>query len=128
MTVFERIKELSKQQSKTMKQVTLDLNFSENYFYSLKSGKQPSAQNLEKIADYFNVSTDYLLGRTNDKQPLNNSAEQKIDLKTFLEIDSQNAYYGGEKLTQEEKDTIRKILTGLFLETSKEEKQWIILF
>ena len=45
MTVFERIKKLAKSRSKTMKQVTLDLGYSENYFYSLKSGKQPSAEN-----------------------------------------------------------------------------------
>ena len=46
MTVFERIKKLAKSRSKTMKQVTLDLGYSENYFYSLKSGKQPSAEKL----------------------------------------------------------------------------------
>ena len=46
-----------------MKQVTIDLGYSENYFYSLKSGKQPSAEKLQEIADYFNVSVDYLLGR-----------------------------------------------------------------
>jgi len=33
MTVFDRIKFLAKKHSKTMKQVTLDLNYSENYFY-----------------------------------------------------------------------------------------------
>lgn len=63
MTVFERIKFLAKKHSKTMKQVTIDLGYSENYFYSLKSGKQPSAEKLTEIADYFDVSVDYLLGR-----------------------------------------------------------------
>lgn len=65
MTVFETIKNLAKSHSKTMKQVTLDLNYSENYFYTLKNGKQPSAEKLNEIADYFGVSVDYLLGRTN---------------------------------------------------------------
>ena len=32
MTVFERVKTLAKNRSKTMKQVTLDLGYSENYF------------------------------------------------------------------------------------------------
>lgn len=31
--------------------------------------KQPSADKLEKVANYFNVSTDYLLGRTDDPAP-----------------------------------------------------------
>ena len=69
MTVFERIKFLAKKHSKTMKQVTIDLGYSENYFYSLKSGKQPSAEKLQEIADYFNVSIDYLLGREEKETP-----------------------------------------------------------
>ena len=52
-----------------MKQVTIDLGYSENYFYSLKSGKQPSAEKLQEIADYFNVSVDYLLGREEKETP-----------------------------------------------------------
>jgi len=69
MTVFDRIKSLAKKHSKTMKQVTIDLGYSENYFYSLKSGKQPSAEKLSEIADYFNVSVDYLLGREERETP-----------------------------------------------------------
>ncbi|HGF7488908.1 TPA: helix-turn-helix domain-containing protein [Enterococcus faecium] len=69
MTVFERIKFLAKKHSKTMKQVTIDLGYSENYFYSLKSGKQPSAEKLTEIANYFNVSVDYLLGREERETP-----------------------------------------------------------
>ncbi|HFE9697885.1 TPA: helix-turn-helix domain-containing protein [Enterococcus faecium] len=69
MTVFERIKFLAKKHSKTMKQVTIDLGYSENYFYSLKSGKQPSAEKLTEIANYFNVSVDYLLGREEREAP-----------------------------------------------------------
>ncbi|PJO84508.1 XRE family transcriptional regulator [Enterococcus faecium] len=69
MTVFERIKFLAKKHSKTMKQVTIDLGYSENYFYSLKSGKQPSAEKLTEIADYFDVSVDYLLGREERETP-----------------------------------------------------------
>ena len=52
-----------------MKQVTIDLGYSENYFYSLKSGKQPSAEKLTEIANYFNVSVDYLLGREERETP-----------------------------------------------------------
>lgn len=52
-----------------MKQVTIDLGYSENYFYSLKSGKQPSAEKLTEIANYFDVSVDYLLGREEKETP-----------------------------------------------------------
>lgn len=59
--LFDKIKELSKKRSMNIKDVALKIGFSENYFYTLKSGKTPSSENLVKIASFFNVSTDYLL-------------------------------------------------------------------
>lgn len=103
MTVFERIKNLAKKNSKTIKQVTLDLNYSENYFYSLKSGKQPSAEKLNEIADYFNVSVDYLLGREES------SNHQETELRKALE---NVMSFDGEELTENDKDAIIAYMMG----------------
>lgn len=62
MTVLERIKYLAEKRGKTLRQVTDDLKFSENYLYTLKT-KTPNGQTLEKLADYFHISVDFLLGR-----------------------------------------------------------------
>ncbi|WP_317944533.1 helix-turn-helix transcriptional regulator [Carnobacterium maltaromaticum] len=62
MTLFERVKSLAKKRNKNLKEVALELGLSENAFYSWKKSA-PSSDNLQKVADYFNVSTDYLLGR-----------------------------------------------------------------
>ncbi|MFB8538248.1 helix-turn-helix domain-containing protein [Enterococcus thailandicus] len=120
MTVFDRIKSLAKKHSKTMKQVTIDLGYSENYFYSLKSGKQPSAEKLSEIADYFNVSVDYLLGR--------NQAPEWADKDDLIELDkllesNVNMAYGGETLTPEEKQRVKDVMTGLFWEFRKRDKE-----
>ncbi|NTN51314.1 helix-turn-helix transcriptional regulator [Enterococcus faecium] len=69
MTTFERIKELAKNKNKNLQQVAKDLKYGENYFYSLNAGKQPTAEKLQEIADYFNVSVDYLLGREEKETP-----------------------------------------------------------
>lgn len=63
---FEKIKMLAKRKGVSLQQVALDLDFSTNYLYSLKNKKTPSAEHISKIADYFGVSTDYLLGRTDN--------------------------------------------------------------
>lgn len=103
MTVFERVKTLAKNRSKTMKQVTLDLGYSENYFYSLKSGKQPSAEKLKELADYFNVSVDYLLGRTENPNPVDkNQLTVEEALSTVMSSD-------GKPLTEND----REILSGI---------------
>lgn len=103
MTVFERVKILAKNRSKTMKQVTLDLGYSENYFYSLKSGKQPSAEKLKELADYFNVSVDYLLGRTENPNPIDkNQLTVEEALSSVMSSD-------GKPLTEND----REILSGI---------------
>lgn len=103
MTVFERVKTLAKNRSKTMKQVTLDLGYSENYFYSLKSGKQPSAEKLKELADYFNVSVDYLLGRTENPNPIDkNQLTVEEALSSVMSSD-------GKPLTEND----REILSGI---------------
>lgn len=103
MTVFERVKILAKNRSKTIKQVTLDLGYSENYFYSLKSGKQPSAEKLKELADYFNVSVDYLLGRTENPNPVDkNQLTVEEALSSVMSSD-------GKPLTEND----REILSGI---------------
>lgn len=62
---FEKIKELCKQRGITLIQLEETLGYSRNTLYKLKTQK-PNAERIAEIADYFNVSTDYLLGRTNN--------------------------------------------------------------
>ena len=62
MTVFEAIKNLADKQGKNVKTVAIDVGLSENAIYGWKKTK-PKADDLAKVADYFDVSVDYLLGR-----------------------------------------------------------------
>ncbi|HFI0217950.1 TPA: helix-turn-helix domain-containing protein [Streptococcus suis] len=62
---FEKIKELCKQRGITLIQLEETLGYSRNTLYKLKTQK-PNAERIAEIADYFNVSTDYLLGRTDN--------------------------------------------------------------
>lgn len=126
MTVFERIKDLTKKHSKTMKQVTQDLDFSENYFYSLKSGKQPSAQNLEKIADYFGVSVDYLLGRSNkaylDPEDSVDTDSLGTDLTGYFRINTANIDPDdAEEIEEELKDYLNYLVSKV--EEKKKRKK-----
>lgn len=47
-----------------------DTNIPDSLLSNYKTGKKvPTSENLVKIAQYFNVSTDYLLGLTDEPQP-----------------------------------------------------------
>jgi transcriptional regulator with XRE-family HTH domain len=82
MTLFERIKLLANQRNKNVKEVALELGFSENLFYRWKQ-TEPKAKDLEKVAKYFDVNVDYLLGRTINPNPLE-TEEDNIPPEFFM--------------------------------------------
>ena len=67
MTIFERVKMLADKQHISIVELEEKLNFSRNSLYSWKKNK-PSVDKLNAVADYFGVTTDYLLGRTDTPQ------------------------------------------------------------
>ncbi|HBN1511741.1 TPA: helix-turn-helix transcriptional regulator, partial [Enterococcus faecium] len=62
------IKELAKKQGKSLNKVEEDLGYGKNVLYRLKNSN-PSTERLQEIADYFDVSVDYLLGREEKETP-----------------------------------------------------------
>ncbi|WP_088838958.1 helix-turn-helix domain-containing protein [Listeria sp. ILCC792] len=69
MTTFDRVKKLAESQKISIVELEEKLGFGRNSLYSWKK-KTPNGDSLQKVADFFNVSTDYLLGRTDIKLPL----------------------------------------------------------
>lgn len=62
-----RIKELRKSRKISQLKMALDLNTNQNTISRYETGeREPGIRELIKIADYFNVSIDYLVGRTDD--------------------------------------------------------------
>ncbi|UUW40215.1 repressor protein [Bacillus phage B13] len=66
MSIFQRVKDLATDRGLSIAELERKLNFSPNTLYKLKSQK-PSIDRIEAIAKYFDVSTDYILGRTDKK-------------------------------------------------------------
>ncbi|NHI75222.1 XRE family transcriptional regulator [Lactococcus petauri] len=118
-TTFDRIKELADRQGKSLQKVATDLEFSPNYFYNLKSKKSPSAEHLAKIADHFNVSVDYLLGRENlNGEIIDDTKEQ--DLLAAFRLESKNmSDEGKEKFNESLKDMMK--LASKYL---NDDKYW----
>lgn len=69
-STFEKIKELAKKQGKSLGSVEEDLGYGRNTLYKIKNST-PNAERISEIANYFNVSTDYLLGRTDNPNMAN---------------------------------------------------------
>ena len=107
---FEKIKELAKQRGITLVQLEEKLGYSRNTLYKLKTQK-PNAERIAEIADYFNVSTDYLLGRTDNpaiSSDLVTTADGRIvDLSNLRE---RVVLFDGKPLSDEDVDKIAQII------------------
>lgn len=64
----------------------------------------PKIENIQKVADYFNVSVDYLLGRTQDE-----------------EIHTIAAHHDGEEWTDEELEEIERFKEFVKLKRKQQE-------
>lgn len=68
MNFYEQLQKLAKENKKSFNQIESELGYSRNTLYSYKK-KKPNADRIREIAEYFNVSSDSLIGvETNDKQ------------------------------------------------------------
>lgn len=104
---FDRIKELAQKQGLSINLLEEKLGYSRNTIYNLKNSK-PSTERISEIADYFNVSTDYLLGRTdNPNIATNGDASAPLDLR---DIAAQSMLFDGKPLTEDDIDFITAVL------------------
>ncbi|MBQ6568803.1 MAG: helix-turn-helix transcriptional regulator [Clostridia bacterium] len=66
-----RLKELRKQRHISQTKLAIDLDLNQNAISRYETGdREADYKTLIKIADYFDVSIDYLLGRTDDPKRL----------------------------------------------------------
>lgn len=66
MVFSERLVNLRKSRGLTQKQVCTGINTKEMVYQRYEYGRVPSAKMLLALADYFDVSVDYLLCRTDN--------------------------------------------------------------
>ncbi|WP_436649297.1 helix-turn-helix domain-containing protein [Lactiplantibacillus plantarum] len=72
MTLFDRIKTISKERGYSIAEVERKAGISANYMYQWKK-RNPSPKALASVADVLNVSVDYLLGNTDNPEPSTSS-------------------------------------------------------
>lgn len=112
-STLEKIKELAQKQGISLQKVAEDLGYSINYLYTLKE-KTPKSDRLQEIADYFNVSTDYLLGRTDNPAIANDDKVNSYlgPAETGLVAAFRNQT---QNMTEEEKVRFNKAIESLMV-------------
>ncbi|UWF30049.1 helix-turn-helix domain-containing protein [Lactiplantibacillus plantarum] len=107
------IRELRKSKNLNQEQLGKILNVSKASISGYENEtREPDKESLIKLAKYFNVTLDYLLG-TNQTPKWSNKPDT-IDLKDFLEANECSITYGGGNLTEEEKQQVRVAMATIF--------------
>ncbi|BDQ55164.1 helix-turn-helix domain-containing protein [Enterococcus faecalis] len=108
MNTYEIIKELTKRKKMSIRQLEITLGYSNGYFSKWKK-VSPNSEGLQKVADYFNVSVDYLLGRTDNTKATDEKISDDLDdvLDNVMSFD-------GEPLDDHDREVIRAYLKGRF--------------
>lgn len=116
-----RIAELRESKNLSQSDLAKKLNMSQSTIAMWETNKRGlTDENLNKLADFFGVTTDYLLDRK--EAPDWASAKDVMDLEEMLNSNV-NMAYGGERLTEEEKQRVKDVLTGIFWEKLEKRKR-----
>ena len=106
---FDRIKELAKKQGLSINSLEEKLGYSRNTIYNLKNSK-PSTERISEIADYFNVSTDYLLGRTDNPAIAKDDTIAGYTSDDLRKMAENAKTFDGKPLTEDDIDAIQNII------------------
>lgn len=104
---YDRFKQLCERKGVSCNKAALEIGLSNATPTKWKkTGATPAGDTLDKIAAYFGVSVDYLIGKETKKAPTD-SGERK-DVLDEVDI----AFYGEYKeLTEEDRATIRDMVS-----------------
>jgi len=114
----ERLKALRSTMGLSQQELAHELNINRSTYarYELKQ-TQPDFETLQKIADFFNVTVDYLLGRSDhpDKLGWGNLTETDVakrmdKLREDLQNDKEKLSFSGEPLSEEAIESLLEAL------------------
>ncbi|HZG84917.1 helix-turn-helix transcriptional regulator [Paenibacillus sp.] len=106
-TCGQRISELRESQKLTQGELSSRLGITRASLSHYETGRRvPDYETIKKIADFFRVSVDYLIGRTEDSEPTVNENvkifEESLELSDETILERFTLTVDGRELTPEE--------------------------
>lgn len=110
MTLLSRTKDMAKLRGMSLETVALKAGLSNKSIYNWDRNS-PKSENLEQVATVLNVSTDYLLGRTDEPNHYMTETEKMlsgVDLSEAVDR-SVPLTWGGHELDDNDKEILRRL-------------------
>lgn len=106
MSLLYRIKDLASQRKVSLAEVEREAGLSSGSITKWDKSS-PKAETLQKVADYFHVSTDYLLGRIDDPTAGVAPEERKLTVEEALASVMSS---DGKPLTDNDREILTEII------------------
>lgn len=110
MSIKTRIKDLLNERHQTFAELERKVGIG-NGTISRWDISSPKSDTLQQVADYFGVSVDYLLGRTDDRKI------SRADIPTDDDLDDMIDHarsFDGKPVTDHDREIIKAYLKGLY--------------
>jgi len=102
-----RLKEIREGKKMSAYEIARKLGVTAVSYYRYEKGEQTiSAEMLAKLADILGVSTDYILGRTNEPS----SQKEEVDIQKVLKEGKVKLHWGGVPLGEKEIEEVKHFL------------------
>lgn len=106
--IAENIKKTAKASNIQLKDMLLDLSLNKNTLSNMYNGSMLKGDSLARIADYLDVSVDYLLGREPSSETKKDGSAEALPPDTALTPSQKQLVEFAESLTEEE---VKKVLS-----------------
>lgn len=121
LPVYEAVKKLCKSRGLSFNEVEEGIGVGKNTLYGLKRN-HPSMDRVMQLADFFDVSVDFLLGRTDQENPreairenLENEDLKELEFDKFFSMDIKK---DGQKITDRDKRIIKSMIDAYLKEST----------
>lgn len=122
-----RIKNLRDKHDLSQKRVAQALKISNTQLSRYESGdRRPDPEMIRKIADYFDVSTDYLLGRSDDPSPCKSDLPSKSIAQEFPDLADIDPILLRRFVETIKNDPYQTLFFDNLLNASKEEREQLV--
>ena len=118
----ERLKQLRKEKQLTQSELGEKINVTKVSISGYESGNRtPDTDTLQKLADFFEVSTDYLLGRTDTPEPSTKpQQDDEEEFQAFINNPELGVWY--KELPKSSEEELRKLRTIWEMIKSEQKK------
>lgn len=107
--MYKIFKDLMEEYGITAYKVSKETGIATSTLSDWKSGRStPKQDKLQKIADYFNVSLDYLAG--NKEKEISDNVQKTEDKLDILEDDMKILFSKAQKLSKEDRKKVLKMM------------------